>query len=83
MIKHVRYNYRTDKDGKVYWDWFTVGESFKFQLNEVEDIELTVVAIRLYDEDKALVECKDADGNPHDIEQTGITTNLRWQKINE
>lgn len=77
MIFHVKYNYRHATTGEIFADWFTVGDTVRYNITEMEDVELTVKHIDVNDNMVAFVSCQDADNKLYTIEQTGVTTVFR------
>lgn len=55
MVKHIKYNYRTDKDGNVFYEYFTVGEEANYAINVTDFITFKVDAIDVYDDHHAVV----------------------------
>ena len=77
MIFHARYNYRTSSIGEIFFDWFTVGDTIKYNVAERDSISVVVSSIDVNENMVAYVTCVDANKNIYTIEQVGVTTVFR------
>lgn len=63
MIRHIKYNYRTDQNGNALYDYFTVGEEAQYQLNVMDVLTFKVTHIMVNEDGTADVGVTSPDGD--------------------